>query len=83
MDTKTLTLTPTEQLLILAALHTVSPTGGGSAQYTLARKLGEIFTGLDADALQNRIQHFSQVVANEQAESEGDDFNSVASAHRY
>lgn len=40
-------LTDNETTLILAALESISPTGGGSDTYTLARKISAL-TGLSA-----------------------------------
>ena len=38
----TLTLTSDELFTIAAALHAVSPSGGGSREFTLARKVSDI-----------------------------------------
>jgi hypothetical protein len=51
----TLSLTTAELQTIHAALLAISPTGGGSAPYTLVRKTGEALGDFDADALVMRF----------------------------
>jgi len=49
-------LTNDELFLIAAALHAVSPCGGGSSEYTLARKVTDrLNTLVKTDMLQRRI----------------------------
>ena len=62
------TLTENEQLIILAALAAISPSGGGSAQYSLYRKLRDAFGADDADAINAKAIEFQAIAVREATE---------------
>jgi hypothetical protein len=62
-------LTLAEIETIAAALHTVSPSGGGSPQFTLARKFSALAPDSE-DAIFARVLHFLRLVEAEVVEAE-------------
>jgi hypothetical protein len=62
-------LTHAEIVTIAAALHTVSPSGGGSDQFTLAQKMSALVPDSE-DAVFARVLHFLRLVEAEVVEAE-------------
>jgi hypothetical protein len=55
---------------IAAALHTVSPSGGGSPQFTLARRFSSLAGDKADDRVFARVLHFLRLVEAEVVEAE-------------
>ena len=57
-----------ELLIIAAALHAVTPSGGGSHEYSLAGKVTNLLDDVSSETLENRAYSYIQNVIAEAAE---------------